>query len=432
MVIHSIDAQQFKLIVSKEDFTQLEKKVEEGEIIRCQVKATLKQGKVLINLKGTNFVASTDLSFNQGEIVDLQVKELAPKIILQLIPHRESSAFVSKYTQIDIKNILKSLDLPINKENMGIVKKLLEYNLPLNKETISEIISNLSNLGSKNLLDIETLVFLKAKNIPFSRSAFNALKLYLFEKTPLASHLNKLKKELLDSPVDKDLKQQLTKFLDQLNIPFKKNNLPFDLKNFLSNLGLNVNPDTLKEKEEVNLKNLLLNLKQRLITDSKDSPHPRITNLLETVDQTLLNLVSLQLLNQDKGNLRFFYWEIPYQMASQKEPVKIKIKYQEKKKEEQIDLDNLNISFLFKTSGLGDVLVNIHMKDRAINGYISLEDFIKKNFAVGHIKELQSKLSNLGYLANKIDCKIIPHPEQEFHEDRILNLDNLSKIDIRI
>lgn len=431
MAIHSIDAQQFKLTVSKETSAQLEKKVEVGEVIRCQVQTTLEQGKILINLKGTKFIAQTNLSFNQGEIVDLQVKELTPKIILQLIPHGESRAHAGKYTQIDIKNMLKSLGLSVNKENINIVKKLLEYDLPINKEILSEINNSLKNLGLSDSSDIETLVFLKAKGIPFSRTAFNSLKLYLFKRTSLFSYLNNLKEMLKDSPLDKDLKQQFTKFLDQLTLSFKKDNLSTDIKNFLSNLGLNVDPNTLKEKE-TNLKKLLLEIKNNLALTGKDSLHPKITNLLETLNQTLLNLTSLQLLNQDEGNLRYFCWEIPYQVDSNKEPLQIKIRYKEKKKGERINLDNLNISFLFKTSNLGDVFVNMHIKDKAINGFISLEDFIKKNFVLNHIGELQSNLSNLGYLVNKFDCKILHNPEQEFHEDRIINLDNLSKIDIRI
>lgn len=431
MTIHSIDAQQFKLTVSKETSTQLETKVEVGEVIRCQVQAILKPGKVLINLKETKFIAQTNLSFSQGEIVDLQVKELTPKVILQLIPHGESRAHAGKYTQIDIKNMLKSLQLPISKENINIVKKLLEYDLPINKGIISEINNSLKNLGLSDVSDIETLVFLRAKGIPFSRTAFNSLKLYLFEKTSLFEHLNNLKEMLKDAPLDKDLRQQFIKFLDQLTLSFKKDNLSTDLKNFLSNLGLNVDSNTLKEKE-TNLKRLLLKIRNNIALAGKDSPHPKTTNLLETLDQTLLNLASLQVLNQDEGNLRYFYWEIPYQDVSHEEPLQIKIRYKEKKKGEQINLNNLNISFLFKTSNLGNVLVNMHLKDKAINGFISLEDFIKKNFVLNHIEELQSNLSNLGYLVNKFDCKVLPNPEQEFHEDRIINLDNLSKIDIRI
>lgn len=431
MAIHPIDVQQFNLTVSKETSVQLKEKIEIGEVIRCQIQATLKQGRVLINLKGTKFIAQTNLNFNQGEIVDLQVKELTPKIIFQLIPQGESQIQVGKYTQIDIKNMLKSLELPINKENINIVKKLLEYNLPINKEILSEINNNLKNLGLNDPSDIETLVFLKAKGIPFSRTAFNSLKLYLFERTSLFDYLSNLKEMLKDFPLDKDLKQQFTKFLDQLTLSFRKDNLSTDIKNFLSNLGLNVDPNTLKEKE-TNLKKLLLEIKNNLALTGKDFPSPKVTNLLETLDQTLLNLTSLQFLNQDEGNLRYFYWEIPYQVGSNNEPLQIKIRYKEKKKGERISLDNLNISFLFKTSNLGDVLVNMHIKDKAINGFISLEDFIKKSFVLSHIGEFQSNLSDLGYLVNRFDCKILHNPEQEFHEDRVINLDNLSKIDIRI
>ncbi|MFH1449343.1 MAG: hypothetical protein ABIG09_02915 [bacterium] len=434
MTISSIKNQPFikdqpsTLTIPSEASTYLEGKIEVGEILKAQVQAIYKDSKVSLDIKGKNFTAFTNLSFNKGEIIDLQVKELTPQIIFQLIPQGENQVYANKYTHLDLKNILKSLEVPVNKENINIVAKLLEYNLPLNKEVILEINKNLQALNLNHLSDIETLVFLKAKDIPFSPTSFHCLKQYLFEKISLFDYLNNLKETLKNLPLEKDLKQQFDRFFDQLSaLSLEKDKFSINLKDFLSNLGLVLDPE-----KEVNLKKLLLKLKDYLISDQKDFSYPALPKLLETLDQTLLYLTSLQLLNQDGGDLRYLYWEIPYQISSYQEPVKIKIKYQKKKKGEKINLNDLSISFLFITSGLGNVALNIHLKDKLIHGQISLEDFVKKNFALNHIEELQANLTSIGYQEAKIDCRILPIPEKEFYEDRSINLDNLSKIDLKI
>lgn len=194
-----------------------------------------------------------------------------------------------KITQQTMGQILQQLGIPDTAENQQLAKALLEYNLPLNKETLKELSRLLKQLGGEIKENVNLLAFLKSKNIPLGKELFQTIKEFLVEKN-LVNLLNKylpmlepeamakLPLEMQDN--GKESLQQLAKLLQEVPKEMLEK-MKNQLDSFLTNSNL-------PEKEKL----LLGKFVQQL---TEENPGQTNNNILKAIPKEILEKLEAQL-----------------------------------------------------------------------------------------------------------------------------------------
>ena len=119
------------------------------------------------------------------------------------IPKKEAKNLVQN---LSIKSILENLSLSVNKTNQSIVSELLDHNLPLNKELISDLNDFISNLTSKDSLEtkVKIALLLKKINMPLNKKFYNFFKNHLFSQTDLKNNIKELIQQLSNNNLFKE------------------------------------------------------------------------------------------------------------------------------------------------------------------------------------------------------------------------------------
>ena len=230
-----------------------------------------------------------------------------------------------KITQQTMGQILKQLGIPDTVENQQLAKALLEYNLPLNKETLRELSRLLKQLGGEGKENANLLAFLKSKNIPLGKELFQTIKQFLVEKN-LVNLLNKylqlpqpeLEKEFraklplettktwqeMPKEILEKIENQLNKFLNNSNLPEKEKLL---LGKFVQQLTEEENLDqaaskTLKAIPREVLEKLEAQLKELINKNSLPEKEKMFfTKLAQQLEEIVKNSPEKVLSQQRKG-----------------------------------------------------------------------------------------------------------------------------------
>ncbi|MFO7819647.1 MAG: flagellar hook-length control protein FliK [Halanaerobacter sp.] len=139
------------------------------------------------------------------------------------IPKKEAKNLVQN---LSIKSILQSLSLSVNKTNQNIVSELLNHDLPLNKELISDLNDFISNLANQDSLEtkVKIALLLKKIDMPLNKKFYNFFKNHLLSKTDLKDNIKELIQQLSNNNL----------FKEQNGIQIKENNnFPKTLENFI-------------------------------------------------------------------------------------------------------------------------------------------------------------------------------------------------------
>ena len=281
---------------------------------------------------------------------------------------------VKNLTQnISIKSLLKNLSLSINKTNQTIVSELLNHNLPLNKELISNLNDFLSNLNSGDNLEtkVKVALLLKEIDLPLNKKFFNFFKNYLFSKEELKNNFKKLIKNLKLNNNFANLNQKNTTSKASQNK--SKTNLkfnPLQNTNALTQDKLNTLLEKITLKPTEKNRTILKKLIDYKININKEN-FQTLKNSSKQTNQSLTKIAFMEQLNTTNPKL---FNEI--NLTSQ---------------------DNLNTSLLkfskmilAKNMDLGQLANNI--KD-LITKEPQLLITLKENFSPTDFKSLSSKLN---------------------------------------
>lgn len=136
------------LIAPKPELLELVKDLAVGEIIKGRIIESLEDSVSVRTGSGLIFTAALQkgVELQKGAFVELVVKDIYDgKIYAEIKQDSIPTDFDAKVGQV-----LKESGFPVNEKTMQAVKMLFNYNLPLNKESISDIVSLQSNISSLN------------------------------------------------------------------------------------------------------------------------------------------------------------------------------------------------------------------------------------------------------------------------------------------
>lgn len=249
-----------------------------------------------------------NFDFNIGDNITFEIKESTPsRIIISpvSVTLQASDALVQK--------ALSNANLQNNDKNVQIVKSLIAQNMPVDKETIRNILKAANAFPESN---IDHLVFMQKNDIPINEQTIKQFDDYLSGNHQIVKDINTISEKLyniLEKLIKSDNIRGALEFNDKVNQvfyegtePVQNNNVEIaaQLKqeNMISNLAelkdtLNI---TIPQKEE--LKALITNLIKNLPEGSEAAPiyeqlkralddgeHP--VDLMKTMNELMKNPV---------------------------------------------------------------------------------------------------------------------------------------------
>jgi len=155
----------------------------------------------------------------------------------------------SSIQNLSIKSLLNNLSMPATEINQRIITELLNHNLSLNQELISELNDFITDFTNKDDLQtkIKVALLLKKINLPLNKKFYNFFKNYIFSKSDLKNNIqqllnnfdyqNKLDINNQEKNSDNQIKQEITNIKtneltkSNLNTILKKLELPLNNKN---------------------------------------------------------------------------------------------------------------------------------------------------------------------------------------------------------
>lgn len=142
----------------------------QGELIKGEI-IDLKQNSVTIKLSNGQIVEAkmTDsFEFFIGQELSFVVKESsAEQLLLKPLLEEQSTAITNKLSQA-----LENAGLSPTKENLEIVAKLIEHQMPIDKDTLQKVVLFTKQFSSA---DVDQLLFLVKNNMPVTKDNLDQL-----------------------------------------------------------------------------------------------------------------------------------------------------------------------------------------------------------------------------------------------------------------
>jgi hypothetical protein len=185
-----------------------------GEIIKGDIQ-DVKLNNILIKLAdGTNLMAKLtmdNMEFSIGQKMSFQVKDAnTEQILLKPVINEDYNPKSNKLLQV-----LDEASVVANEKNIEIVSKLLDNNMPIDKDFINNIIKLTNKFKDTS---IDKLITLVKNNIPVTQENIEQLNNYEQGNNSMKQEIISLANRMIDNN-DTDYKQQLIQILgNQKNV----------------------------------------------------------------------------------------------------------------------------------------------------------------------------------------------------------------------
>ena len=140
-----------------------------GEILKGVVEEIKSDGIISLLIKSRLLNAVSEVKVNPGQHLYLVVDRFENSMThLRLLP-AQGTAGLDDNT---LSASLRSIGAPTDPDTLLIARKLLEYDLPVNRQNIAEILKATDMIGGVSSRNLETSVFALAHNVPLNKDIF--------------------------------------------------------------------------------------------------------------------------------------------------------------------------------------------------------------------------------------------------------------------
>ncbi|HHW47107.1 MAG TPA: flagellar hook-length control protein FliK [Clostridiaceae bacterium] len=170
-----------------------------GDIVRARVIDIISNEILMKLFDGTTFTAvniSGDNNITKGDFVEFIVTgKTDSQLFVETVNVKKDS---TPGTDTDLSRLLESMGIKPDKDGIETVKSLKSYELPVQKETIKQVLSAVKNNSE---LDIEKVVFMLSSNMEIEGNNISMLNKFANEKFKIGNALMELA-ELLEEGAD--------------------------------------------------------------------------------------------------------------------------------------------------------------------------------------------------------------------------------------
>ena len=404
----------------------------------------------LVRFIGNNVITSSETPFNQGDVVNALVTNIGDKVEMKLLPHQTANQQSSIIRALSVEEILANLNVPVTQNTIEIATALIRNGAPLTKNTIEQLLAYLGSMSGDNNEMVELLALAKALELPINDRVLSNLRLLLSQRSFIGEQLSQLQAEITplistnERLVDEQILANLTELIEQTTINPEKGDVASQIRAFLSRLGIShektllllsesSNIDNLLGNLRANLKSLLLQTRENLLSvDGNEPSSPEAERLLTLVEGMLQNIEVQQLANQKLSELLpHFYFQIPFVVDGKTVTLEVKGRSEGRDK---IDSENVQLDFSIKTINLGLVRIHLTIVKGHVSCDIKVENEEVRAFVNQFTGELTERLQNLNYKMTSIGCHIDTEntPVMRLVQETMQAINNLFHIDLTV
>ena len=164
MAISGVNGNPIELLISQDKSIQdFLGTIKAGDTLKGKVLDILPgENKAIINFRGFNIISELPVGMliNKGDIINVQVSKLNDQIFMKLVPPSLSLGTgaempgTQEVSAQQLINMLNTVKVPVNEQNIFIAQKLADYHLPVTAENISEINVSLANYMQNKGIDV--------------------------------------------------------------------------------------------------------------------------------------------------------------------------------------------------------------------------------------------------------------------------------------
>lgn len=357
----------FKLTESQMSQPQKQLLLKENQIVMGQVLKLFPEQKALIQVGSSKLIAQLETSINPFEKYWFRVKGTEQQgVSLKMMKQLEGNNKSQQSVAIDLLSLFQQRS---SKENVMLVNKLLNENIPITKEQVvaaTEILKHTSKKEMPNV--VNAIISSMKKQLPITIGVVKSI-IEAQTSIPLVKQIDQLFHTLQHEKHQSKAVKQLTEFLFHL---IQK---PIDF-----HIGKNM-------KE-------LMSLKQLLIGAKNDTSQPL---LREQIDQLIHRFHGQSLLQQQViGPSLHVITQIPFFMPNHQ--TDLTIQWQGEKQEDgKIDPAFCRILFYLQLPTLNETLIDVQIQNRIMNITIRNNNATLGELVTLHSDGLKEILHEMNY-----------------------------------
>ncbi len=151
-----------------------------GEVVSGVVKQVNENGLIVINIKGKNIEAVSEVPVQEGQKLYLSVDDVrGGKTYLKVM----TPELMEKMESGNIQANLRNMNVVANDASVQMARKLIQYQLPVTEKNLNELSRMVNILGGRNAQNMEIAAFAMSRGIPATAENMQALKLFITQKS---------------------------------------------------------------------------------------------------------------------------------------------------------------------------------------------------------------------------------------------------------
>lgn len=164
----------------------------QGEVVKGVVQEVRPDGTVMITIKGQTIEALTEVPVQPGQQLYLKVDDFRDgKTFLKVVTPQAMEVIENA----NLSANLVEMGIPAKEENVAMARKLLESNMPVTINNLSEMAKGVKLLGAATPRNLEIVAFIMSRNLPVDESTLKAFEQY----TLPGSNISKLLDSVIQS-----------------------------------------------------------------------------------------------------------------------------------------------------------------------------------------------------------------------------------------
>ncbi len=171
----SINPALLNLVLSSETLSNKTISLNLGEIVRGSVQAIKADGTLLLMLKGKTIEATSEVPIKLGQQIFLQVYDVKDGKTLMRIMNPEN---IAQFNEGKLINNLINIGISPGKTELQMASKLLQFQLPVNSQNMSNMSKAISFLGEVTPKNIDIAAFSIARGLVINKENMNLMTNY--------------------------------------------------------------------------------------------------------------------------------------------------------------------------------------------------------------------------------------------------------------
>ncbi|MYL70959.1 hypothetical protein GLW00_08850 [Halobacillus litoralis] len=147
----------------------LSAELKSGQLIKGKVIQSLQDNKVVVNLGKKSVEAIVSQSLMKGSSYLFQIEQVEPSLLLRAVSRSEARS-----EQLDHASLLKQIGVKVNKDNLSLMKAIVNLKVPLNKKDLVQAFS-LVQSSSNQPFSRDLLLHMVSRKMPIQPSVYAAL-----------------------------------------------------------------------------------------------------------------------------------------------------------------------------------------------------------------------------------------------------------------